>query len=349
MSHRTALSLVACFTVLLSGGPSVAASPTPPMTCDAVAQGPRDALLYVDSTSVRVFRHHAVMGGFRFRGAYTRGRAPVMEVTARTASVVTDLGAQKKVRPENWYAIFAAANSDDVTAKLSVMPFLRVGKILDDRLILMPAGEGSPSTNVTAFYDWSSTDILAGNDILVVSENGNFSGRVTTITSNDQGSITLSKIDGISPGDFLLPAPPNAEHYVYLGTFYFDTAEVRNIYDSGNVVKSKMLRIPSGKNATNIDLTGYISPMATAAIIESSGGLSTSSQGEYVEYFDADGSNHVIDTRRALKTTRTTESYFFSNITIPFLRYQSFVHRTAGPLAPTRVQAGLQIVGWIEP
>lgn len=272
-----------------------------------------------------------------------------MEVTARTASVVTDLGAQKKARPENWYAIFAAANADNVTAHVSVMPFLRVGKILDDRLVLMPAGEGQPSSNVTAYYSWSSANILAGTDVLVVSEKGNFSGRVTTITRNSQSSIALSEMGEISPGDFLLPAPPKSKDYVYLGTFYFDTAEIRNIYDAGSVVKSKMLRIPSDSNTKTINFAGYISPMATAAIIESSGGLSTSSQGEYVEYFDADGSNHIIDTRRASKSSKTTENYLFSNITIPFLRYQSFVHRTAGPLAPTRVQAGLQIVGWIEP
>ena len=129
---------------------------------------------------------------------------------------------------ENWYAVFACADNGDATATLKVMPFLRAGVVSGSNIPLSRAGEGIYVT-ASQSYAWTSTNNLAGTDLLVISENGGFSGRVTTVTANSTSQITATTIGSITEGDYLLPAPPGFDHYVYLGSFYEDTAEVRNI------------------------------------------------------------------------------------------------------------------------
>lgn len=326
-----------------------------------VAAGPRDAIVYNNATSVRVFRNHAVMGGFRFRGQYTKGRAPCFPMPAsKIASAATGLGAESAVRTENWYAVFACANSGDSTATLKVMPFLRAGTVSGSNVPLIKAGEGIHALTAQT-YAWSAANNLAGTDCLVISEGGNFSGRVTTITANSASQITLANVGSVAAYDFLLPAPPGFTHYVYLGSFYYDTDEVRNLYDSGSVAKAKMifLQQPSaaltgavtGPPGVSFDCAGYISPLATLVCLDSSCSLSTATSGGFAEYFDPDGGNHIIDTRYEVKATATTETVVFSNIQVPFLYYQKFWYSNGGTagIPANRISGQFNITGWIEP
>ncbi len=324
-----------------------------------IAAGPRDAVVYNNATSVRVFRSHVTMGGFRFRGQYTRGRAPTFAMpTSKIASVSTGLGAESAVRTENWYAVFAVANNGDATAQIKCMPFLRAGTVVGSNVPLIKAGEGVHAITAQT-YAWGSTNNLAGTSCLVITENGQFSGRTTTVTANVAGQITLANIGSVAAYDFLLPAPPGYEHFCYLGSFYFDTAEVRNIYDSGTVAKGKMIFIaqPSaaltssvvGPPGVTFDCSGYISPLATAVILDSSCVLSTASTGSLAEYFDPDGGNHIIQTSFVFKATTGSQTVVFDNIQVPFMYPQKFNYYNAGSLSASRINGQFNITGWIEP
>jgi len=323
-----------------------------------VAAGPRDAVVYAGAQSVKVFRNFATMGGFRFRGQYTKGRAPTFAMPAnKTASLTTDLGGMAATTFENWYAIFACANDGDATATLKIMPFLRAGVVSGSNIPLSRAGEGIYVTS-TQTYAWSATNNLAGTDLLVISENGGFSGRVTTVTANSTSQITADTIGSITEGDYLLPAPPGFDHYVYLGSFYEDTAEVRNIYDTGDLVKAKMIflvfpNVPSGPISgppgETFNCAGYICPLATGVVIDSTCVLSTASAGDYVEYFDGDGGNHIVQTFSVNKDNAGNMNVVFPNAQVPFLYFQTFNFYNAGSLTATRINGQLNVAGWFEP
>jgi hypothetical protein len=323
-----------------------------------VAAGPRDAVCYAGAQSMRVFRNFATMGGFRFRGQYSKGRAPTFAMPSN--KVVTspgDLGGMTAKTDENWYAIFACANDGDAVATLKMMPFLRVGSVAGSALNLQQFKEGSVSV-ITQTYAWTSTNNLADTDILVISEGGGFSGRVAKITANSSSQIVVDTVGSIAVGSTLLPAPPGFDHYVYLGSFYFDTAEVRNIYDSGSLVKAKMIYtlLPDTSTGsfpyptfTVIDCTGYICPLATAVVLDSSCTLSTASAGTYAEYFGGDEANHIVQSAFVQKDNSGNLNVVFDNIQVPFLYPQTFAYANDGSLTSTRTSGQFNITGWIEP
>jgi hypothetical protein len=325
---------------------------------DQFAAGPRDAVCYAGAQSVRVFRNYATMGGFRFRGQYTKGRAPTFAMPSN--KVVTspgDLGGMTAKTDENWYAIFACANDGDATATLKMMPFLRAFSVAGSTINLAQFKEGMVA-NVAQTYAWTSTNNLAGTDLLVISEGGGFSGRVTNITANTSGSVSVGSLGAITTGSTFLPAPPGFDHYVYLGSFYFDTAEVRNIYDSGSLVKGKMIYtlLPDTSTGsflyptfTVIDCTGYICPLATAVVFDSSCTLSTASAGTFAEYFGGDEALHIVQTTFVQKDNSGNMSVVFDNIQVPFLYPQTFAYANDGSLTATRVSGQFNITGWIEP
>lgn len=323
-----------------------------------VSAGPRDAVVYRNATSVNIYRKFATMGGFRFRGQYTKGRAPVFPMPASTEATCSPsgLGAETVFRTENWYAAFACANSGDAAAVIKTMPFLRVASVAGNIVTLNRAGEAIHTVSAQT-YAWTAANNLVGVECLIISEGGGWSGRTTTITANTSGTITLASVGSLAFGDFLLPAPPNKTYFVYLASWYMDTAEVRNIYDTGSVVKAKMIFITTPNVATGsfpapgqvMNGAGYICPLATGLVIDSIASLSTASVGAVAEYFDPDGANHIVDTRYITKNSAGSETYVFSNIEIPFLYPQTFNYYNAGALAATRTSGQLNITGWFEP
>ena len=322
------------------------------------ASGPRDAVVYAGAQSLRVFRNFATMGGFRFRGQYTKSSAPTFAMpSVKSVTLPGSLGGMTATTFENWYAVFACADNGDATATLKVMPFLRAGVVSGSNIPLSRSGEGIYITS-TQTYAWTSTNNLAGTDLLVISENGGFSGRVTTVTANSTSQITAATIGSITEGDYLLPAPPGFDHYVYLGSFYEDTAEVRNIYDTGNLVKAKMIylvypNVPTGSlpgpPGQTFNCAGYICPLATGVVIDSTCVLSTASVGDYVEYFDGDGGNHIVQTFSVNKDNSSNMTVVFQNAQVPFLYFQTFNFYNAGSLTAARINGQLNVTGWFEP
>lgn len=328
-----------------------------------VAAGPRDAVMYYNANGVRVYRKFATMGGFRFRGHYTKGRAPTFPMPASNiASLSTDLGAGMTAATfENWYAVFACANDGDAAAALKIMPFLRAGTVSGSNVPLIKAGERIHALTAQT-YAWGATDNLAGTECLVITETidsraNSFSGRVTTITANTTGQVTLASIGSVAAYDFLLPAPPGYDNFVYLGSFYFDTAEVRNIADTGTLVKAKMVNssdsnfAASGQIATPVAIRmgGYISPLATACVVKEATTISTASTGDFASYFAIDDGGHTVQSTYSTKTSTSTQTLIDDGIEIPFSFFQKIYYSNAGSLVSSRTGATLEITGWIEP
>lgn len=309
------------------------------------------------------------MAGFRFGGQYSRGRAPTFALATQVADLATMKGAESKTKNEAWYAAFACANDGDPTAVLRLMPYLRVGTAARGVYPLVKGGEGFNYTDDADYrtsvdHIWTSENNLAGSEALIISENMRWSGRVTSVKSNNRNEISFYDAGSLTKGDFVLVAPPNCGHFVWLADFYRDTLEVRNIYDSGFITKSKMIYVLKTLDGTDvstghyapltnskiIDLRGYISPLATMGIIDSSLVLNTASTGNYVEYFDGDASAHTLETRTSYKTVaNVAETVIYSNIQLPFLYHQSFVWSNAGGLAATRTNGQFNVTGWAVP
>lgn len=321
-----------------------------------VALGGRDAVVYYDANSVQVFRNFATMSGFRYRGQYLKSIVPTFPMPGvKVASVSTGLGAESAACDFNWYAAFACANSNDSSAVIKTMPFLRAGAVSGNTVPLIKAGENIHTLDPQT-YAWSDVNNLTGTDCLVITENARFSGRVATILSNASGQLTLDVPGQLAAYDFLLPAPPGYEHYVYLGSFYFE-GEIRNIADTGIAVKAKMSAITdpnfttSGAipSAVKIHVGGYICPLATEVIVKDTHALSTASTGDHAMYFWSDSSLHEIASTYEKKVSTSTDTYVYDGIELPFAQWQEFYLKTDGSLAAARVSASLEIRGWIEP
>ena len=353
--------------VHIFGGEALADAPAESLS--TVRTAPRDTLYYHSAQQVRITRRHAVMGGFRFGGQYSRGYAPTFPIVNQVADLATMKGAETGTKNEAWYAVFACANDGDATAVLRLMPYLRVGFPSRGIFPTVKGGEGFDYTGDADYrkavdHMWVSANNLVGTEALVISEGAGWSGRVTTVAFNDRNEISFKDPGALTKGDYVLVAPPNCTHFVWLADFYRDTGEVRNIYDSGFIVKSKMIDIQKTQDGTNVssghyapgvkskivDMRGYISPLATMGIMDTSLVLNTASTGSYAEYYDGDGSAHVIDTRAVTKAiSGTAETVVFSNIQVPFLYHQSFVWSNAGGLAKARTNGQFNVTGWAVP
>lgn len=235
------------------------------------------------------------------------------------------------------------------------MPFLRVASVDGKVVSLNKAGEGIHTLQAQT-YAWTSENNLRTAKCLIISEGGRFSGRVTTVTANNNGTVTLHDVGELGFGDFLLPAPPASEEFGYLGTFYMDTQEVRNIHDTGSIVRSRGIFIQSpstnGKIASpmKLDCSGYISPLATGVMLDSSANISTSSTGQLAEYFAGDGGNHTAYTGTIIKTAAASLPYYFTGILVAFLYPGELYYSNGGADAITnsRINSQMNINGYIE-
>ncbi len=321
--------------------------------------GPRTALTYSSPTQVAVYNKYAQMAEFRFRGNYTASKnAPVFPMPADNRVTYSTTGCPElsAVKLNTWVAGFAVANEADPTATLRTMPFLRVGAPSGSTLPIIEGGENVTDFVTTASHSWAATDNLAGAKCLIISEGLAWSGKVTTVTANTSTSITLEDAHSLVAGDFILVAPPGVDYFVYLGSFYFDGAEVRNIYDSGTIVKGKMVtnnttNIAAGGFAspTEINFKGNISPLATAVILDSIATISSASLSDIAEYFAGDGSNHTVQTKYVRKSGTSNLTYVFDNVQVPFLYHQTIHYSNAGSLIAQRISGQLETTGWIEP
>ena len=327
----------------------------------------RSRITYVNATTIAVNVPDRIpMAGFRFGGSYKKSRVPSFATNnasgVQSISLSTDLGAQTTSDLNTWYAAFAVADSGG-TVSYKLMPYIRVGSVASNVVTINEGGEFDYVLAATTL-DWVSDNNLAGTECLIIHETVNgrsnhFSGRVTTVTANTDATVTLDDAGGLGFLDYILVAPPGFDHYVYLGSFYLDTAEVRNIADVGNgQVKAKMVNILDPNfsatgdvpTATQIKCGGHICPLATGIIIKEALSLSTASTGDYASYFWHDSSQHQVAQNYNVKEAGLASKTFVdSGIVLPFGFDQSFYFSTAGSLATARVGGTLEVEGWIEP
>lgn len=322
--------------------------------------GARSIIQYAGALAVRIRDVNFPMSGFRFQGQYKKSNVPVFTSANQqtTVSASTDLsfGMSSDVK-QNWYAVFACANNGDANASFKLVPFLRVESVAGSTVTLRRAGEAvhgsAPQT-----YTWAN-DALNGVECLVITETIDgraiaFSGRETTITDSTPTTVTLQTIGSVAVQDWLLPAPSGFDHYRYCGSFYMDTQEVRNIADTGNFVKSRGIFDQSGTNTGAVSSlevrqpSGYISPLATAVSLISTGVLSTTGTGQFVEEMGID-SSHVTNTGDLFKTAGTSASFNFGEMTIPFSFGPQYYYSNGGTLAGNRINGQQNLWGWIEP
>jgi len=330
----------------------------------SAAQG-RCPTNYGSATTAEVWvPDEIVMAGFRYKGSYKKSRAVGFSsgVNGKVfVSLVSDLAVETTVTPHNWYAVFAVANNGDTDVTYVLMPILRVGSVAASSCTLTYAGEGTNSHSVNPIvYTWAN-DALNGADCLVINEGSNnrFSGRVTTVTDSTPTTVTLDTIGSVGPFDFILVAPPGWDHYAYLGSFYRDSAEPRNIADNGIDVQAFMISTldPNwlaagampGPPGNKISLGGYISPLATAAILYSGENLSTGSTGISNLQLSHDSSNHVIQTHYLQKEAAATFGSQRNGMLVSFSISQFTYAFTTGSLAGSRSACVLAVRGWVEP
>lgn len=323
----------------------------------AMADNNRSQIRYRAAQQIAVHDKVFEMNGFRFFGKYHIANADTYTTDKTSSRTIISFGKDSlATTKENWYGVFAAANSGDKSPTFKLVPFIRVASVNGSELTFMKAGEGVDNATKTQSYNW--TESLNNVDILVINEtidnrkNG-FSGRITKVTNSAETSMSLLDIGNIGPKDFLLPAPPNFESYRYLGSIYMDTHEVRNIADSGALVKSKMIELGvtnkiTGSGLRKLTVGGYISPLATTIVIDAITHLQTTSGGTLAHYFGTD-EFHVVQSTFYQKTTSTPDVVVEHGITIPFAFSQSIYLSTAGSLEDTRDYATFSVTGWLEP
>lgn len=319
---------------------------------------------YRSGNSISLFAPNKIfMGGFRMFGNFLKPSAPIFSNNAGMPAVVsfaTNLGVETSDKKSNWYGIFAVANDGDSEVQFKLMPYLRAGTVTGSSTTFTYGGEGLQSHTLNPVTYAMANNSLANCDCLVINEGSyqEFKGRVTKITANTGSQLTLQDIGTVSSFNYLLAAPPGFTHYAYLGSVYMDTAEVRNIADTGSGtvgtygVQVQDPNLPnSGAIAApglRVNLAGYISPLATAVTLASTVSLSTASVGSFAQYFSHDSSNHVVASHYFDKqaTTSTTTQVL---VTLPFSIGQMTFTYTGGGVQSSRVSATLQVYGYIEP
>lgn len=314
---------------------------------------------YYTGTSLQIHGGGKVMmGGFRFFGNYQKaGRVLSTGVNGFTvidSADGQDLGAETTRKLENWYAVFSVANNTDETCQFKFMPYLRAQAVAGSVVTLGQAGEGKHVPLTATTYAWAD-DTLNGVDCLVINQNAEWSGRVTTITDCTNGSVTLADATGIVAGDFILPAPPGFSEYAWVVDHYMDTYEWRNIADTGLDVGSIAIYqgtlAETGAIAASFETSfaGYVSPLATQAIVKLTYAMSTASTGVVGHYFWHDSSNHETWSEYSEKTGNDTKTVVHSSIRCPFSKKQATYISSAGTLEGTVIGRTLQISGWCVP
>jgi len=321
-----------------------------------ILQG-RARIDYGTPNSVRVWVPDSlIMAGFRFFGTYRKPQGRQVSTGVNGSLFVsneTALSILNTKKLSNWYAVFAGVNRGDTVCSFVNLPFFRAHSLAGNTITLSDGGEGVGETTTSTTYDMAN-DVMVGSEVLVIQEGGNWSGRTATVTANTNGTITLDNVTGITSGDFFLVAPPGFTDYVYLGSWYLDTAEPRNRADTGDVVGALHFQIPGLPEAgavsnQKISVRAMISPLATAYLGKLSYNLSTASTGSIAHSFRHDANSHVIAVEGYYKASSTTETPVTGPIQIPFSKTQAFWLEAAGSLVGSVTGRQFQCYGWIEP
>lgn len=327
----------------------------------AVAGGSRSVVQYKDATSVYLRDAFFPMSGFRFQGNYKKANVPVMTPASQLSIIDTDTDlafGMSSVVLENWYAIFAVGNEGDVNCTFELVPFLRVKSSLGGSQFDLNAAGEAVHAAAAQTYTWAS-NALNGAECLVITETvdgrvNNWSGRTTTIVDSTNSTVTLADGNNIGAFDWLLPSPVGYDHYRYCGSFYVDTGEIRNLADSGTVVRSRGISDQSGTNTGSVTNevrkpAGYICPLATSVIINSFCELSTTGTGQYVENYLHDSGSHDISSLIFEKTAAFAHPIVSHDVVMPLTFGPEWYFDAIGAMAVQRINGQQRYYGWIEP
>lgn len=326
-------------------------------TVSTVGQS-RERINYNTPTGVRVdgLPDSLVMGGFYSFGQYLGGKGRIVGtgLGANSHAIVpsTSVVGLTSADDQNWYAVFAVANDEEATCRFVWVPYFRCFSIAGNVITLGRGDENQNITPATKTYTMGA-DAFAGAECLVITEGGQVSRRITTITSNTATTITLADATGIAQLDFILPAPPNEDSYHYLGSFLFESPNsIRNLADNGYEVRGRMVtlsEVQSSGAASNNKLRfgGMISPLATGVVGSLNESLSTASTGGVSETLAHDGSSH--DIWRCLFYKEGTGAFGGNNMfTAVFSKEQALWHTTGGAISTAVVARTMLIYGWFE-
>ncbi|WP_375599385.1 hypothetical protein [Devosia sp. Naph2] len=337
--------------------------------------GPRDTGVWAAAQDFLVEGTSWAMGGFRRKGKYVLDRARVFPSAAfQNYMNMTDDLSHGMTSPttENWYGAFAVANDGDANASFELSPFLRARSVAGGVITLGKCGELADAlgTLPAATYSWAD-DALVGTEVLVITEMfsaQSWTMRVATVTANTATTITLDTIGNVAAGSLLLLAPSGWDYYRYCTSFYYDTAEIRNMFDGGggpvrcrmagtNVVyahgndgsNSTYLDGPVATAAKKLTFTGFVSPLATGIYIQSSFLLGSSSTGLRAQlYYDMDGGIHTPELHDFVKDgadqVSPTESFFLT-----FKGDQFCFPSTGGASQALIARVNINVSGWWEP
>jgi len=332
------------------------------------SSGSRSLIQYYSLDTVLVHDTVFPMTGFRFAGQYKKSSGPIFDwATPKTVSYVNDLGVQSSATTHTWYAVFAVANDGDANCVMKVMPYIRLNNVTGATGDFGLCGEDSKVRTAGAKTMNISTNALKDTDCLVISEtmsgrpNG-FSGRVTTVASNTTSSITIDEAGTIGDFDWLLCAPPGYDHYRYVGTFYRDSAEVRNLSDSGSEVDTYGIYLDNSNvpgldgvlttvtPGLEVDVAGIVPPLATAVAITHTEAYSTSATGSIVINVGLDSAHFPIVIQDRKETTSSIgRSWSLPTLSLAF---QQRIYLQAGSGAALNIAATtrkVNIRGWNEP
>lgn len=333
--------------------------------------GPRSIIGYYGPYSIQIVGETSfAMGGFRSRGQYKRDRVPVFPAPAFTSearhiisagdgtTTQDDLGVETLHAKSCWYAAFACADDGDSEAVFKLMPYFKVGSVAGSVVTLNISGEASRT--VSAKSHTMPTNGLVGAECLVITETLNsrenaFSHRLTTVTANTGTTITLDDVGSMDEFDYFLVAPPGFDHYRYLGSFYIDSSEVRNIADTGTIVHSRGSTNSNASingliGASGVDMfcDGYISPLAAGMLIQWSEALSTSETGRAYSTWGMDYLHDSVSVSWA-KTSTAADAVDLHGGIVPFIFQPMVNFRSAGALNTANNNRSMKMYGWIEP
>lgn len=284
---------------------------------------------YGSVSSTRIFVPPQIrMGGFRMFGQPYDMTGRLVSTGVVGSGTIANGGANHEVENTiifpHWYAIFAVANDTDVTCTFTQMPFLRALSVAGSVVTLGSLKETDQDSPEAVTFDWAD-NALAGTDLLVITEGGLFSGRVTSVVGNTATTITVADVGTIQANSRLLPAPPGWDRYHYGRAHYLETAqgEVRNMADEGDYVGTagtNILDIPDAGPIpvwTRLNLAGMISPLATGARFSFTYVASTASTGIASHQFGHDSSDHRVWDAYDNKLDDTSQS-FSHEVYVPF-------------------------------
>ena len=294
--------------------------------------------------------------GFRFRGAnYKRfGKSVDVDPSITYPKVnYRDIPICNGYTQNQWYAVFGVVKEGEEYGKFVSIPFLLVHSIVGNTVSFSQCGMSQTDINQIKDYGFKP---IADHEVLLITLNSKYDGSLLKVVSNTSSTITLDKIPlNMKKGDWLLVAPQK-DDYVYLGSFYVDTAEIFNRADDGSgTIKFRGVSIDplvtgniKGDISTGVDIdfSRYISPLATGVFFYVYDTYGTTATGDVGINFGMDIGHDIEFVQKAKWQAGATAMRFYCNI--PFMQRQKTNIKSFGPISGSASDRVIQVRGYTE-